>query len=64
MENHDVAGWELAFAVMIHAQIAHVLGDRELHASLYAEAQMIVDGTQDAGDKEVLLLTWVNIPAP
>lgn len=64
LSRHDVAGWEQGFAVMIHAQVAHVLGNRDEHATLYAEAKAIVDATSDPGDKEVLMLTFVNIPAP
>jgi hypothetical protein len=49
---------------MVHAQVAHALGDHELHATLYAEAQALIDATEQPGDKEVLMYTWVNIPAP
>lgn len=64
MEHYEVVGWESSFAVMIHAQVAHVLGDHDLHAALYAEAQALIDSTENPGDKEVLMYTWVNIPAP
>lgn len=64
LSRNTVEGWESSFAVMIHAQVAHVLGDHELHASLYAEAQALIDATQDPGDKEVLMYTWIQIPAP
>lgn len=64
LSKHDVVGWEQGFAAMIHAQVAHVLGNIEEHATLYAEAKALVDATADAGDKEVLMLTFVQIPAP
>ncbi|MFN5377745.1 MAG: hypothetical protein ACK5BQ_03135 [Ignavibacteria bacterium] len=64
LSRNTVEGWETGFATMVHAQVAHALGDHELHASLYAEAQALIDATEQPGDKEVLMYTWVNIPAP
>lgn len=64
LSRNTVEGWETGFATMVHAQVAHALGDHELHATLYAEAQALIDATEQPGDKEVLMYTWVNIPAP
>ena len=64
LSRHDVAGWEHGFSVMIHAQVAHVLGDHAQHVALYDQAKALVESTEDAGDKEVLMMTFVNIPAP
>jgi len=64
LSRHNVAGWEQGFAVMIDSQVAHVVGDNARHAALYQEAKALIDATEDTGDREVLMLTFVNIPAP
>ena len=64
MQGNPVEGWEMPFASMIHAQAAFVVGDSQLHAELYAEAAVLIEGITDPGDREVVELTWANIPRP
>lgn len=64
LQEHEVETWEKPFAAMIHAQAAWVAGDVDLHAKTYAEAAALVEGINDPGDREVVELTWVNIPRP
>ncbi len=64
MQDNPVEGWEKPFAAMIHAQAAYVAGDRELHAEMYAGAKSLIEGITDPGDREVIEMTWTNIPPP
>ncbi|MBU3680033.1 MAG: hypothetical protein FGM32_10585 [Candidatus Kapabacteria bacterium] len=64
MQNNPVEGWERPFASMIQAQAAFVVGDFKLHAEMYAEAADLIDGITDPGDREVIEMTWANIPRP
>jgi hypothetical protein len=32
--------------------------------STYAAAKDIIDGMPEGEDKEIVMMTWVNIPAP
>ncbi len=62
--QNKTESWEYAFTHMIRAQAAHVAGNHKLHAEAYAEAKSIIDGMEEGGDKEVVMMTWGNIPAP
>ncbi|MFM8771689.1 MAG: hypothetical protein ACKOE4_06675 [Candidatus Kapaibacterium sp.] len=64
MQDNEVEGWEKPFASMIHAQAAYVAGDSQLHAEMYEESAGLIEGIADPGDREVVELTWANIPKP
>ena len=62
--QNETESWEHAFTHMIRAQAAHAAGDRDLHIRAYATAKDIIDGMPEGEDKEIVMMTWVNIPAP
>lgn len=62
-QGHPYEEWELAFACMIQALAAHVASDTALHRSSYSAAQEVLDAMPDGEEKEIVLRTWVNIPA-
>jgi hypothetical protein len=62
--HHETDSWERAFTHMIRAQAAHAAGDHALHISAYATAKDIIDGMTEGEDKEIVMMTWVNIPKP
>lgn len=62
--QRDTDGWELAFTYMIRAQAAHAAGNSALHASAYEATQTMIDALESEEDKEIVMLTWVNIPQP
>lgn len=64
MQDNPVEGWEKPFASMIQAQAACVAGNSQLHAEYYEEAAGLIEGITDPGDREVVEMTWVNIPRP
>jgi hypothetical protein len=61
---HETEAWEHAFTHMIRAQAAHAAADSALHRLAYDAAQEIVDSMPEGEDKEIVMMTWVNIPKP
>jgi hypothetical protein len=60
----DVADLETAFIHTIHAYAAFAAGDREKHASAYAEATRAHAAIANPDDRDVLQRVLVHVPAP
>lgn len=59
-----VAGWEASFTLMIIAQAAHVDGRTAEHRMYYDRAVEHIATIEDPADREIVELTWKNIPSP
>jgi hypothetical protein len=62
--SHDAPDWEVAFAHAILAQAASVVGDDDLHARAYSDAQRAIDAISDPEDRAVVLKTFDLVPSP
>lgn len=56
--------WELAFVHVIHAHAAAVAGDSQRHRESYAAAQTAIDAIADDEDRDIVLQTFNQVPAP
>lgn len=63
-QRNQLAGWEVSFTQMIIAQAAHADRRTDEHRMYYERAQASIDAIDDAADREIVELTWKNIPAP
>jgi hypothetical protein len=62
--RQEIAAMEIAFAQVIHAYAAFAAGDRERHASSYAEATRACAAIADRDDREVVERVFVLVPVP
>ena len=60
----DTPAWELAFVHAIHAHAASVAGDAPLHALSYVAATRALEAITDAADRDMVLKTYRQVPAP
>ena len=60
----DTPAWELAFVHAIHAHAASVAGDAPLHAPSYVAATRALEAITDAADRDMVLKTYRQVPAP
>ena len=60
----DVAEMEIAFAHVIDAYAAFAAGDRDKHATSYAEAGRACAAIASADDREVVERVFVHVPTP
>lgn len=63
-QRDQLAGWELSFTYMIIAQAAYADGRTEEHRVCYERASAHIEAIEDPTDREIVDLTWKNIPAP
>lgn len=63
-QHNQLDGWEVSFTQMIIAQAAHADGRTDEHRVYYERAQASIDAIVDPADREIVALTWKNIPAP
>ncbi len=60
----DTPDWDLAFVHTIHAHAAHVAGAPHLHALSYAAATRALEAIIYAEDRDIVLKTYRQVPAP
>lgn len=63
-QRNQLAGWEVSFTQMIIAQAAHADGRADEHRLFYERAQACIAAIDDPADREIVDLTWKNIPVP
>lgn len=63
-ERHALAGWEGSFTLMIIAQAAYVSGRPDQHRNWYDRAAAHIEAIEDKTDREIVEMTWKNIPVP
>jgi hypothetical protein len=62
--SHDTPDWEIAFVHMIYAHAAISAGFKDLHRTAYELAVAAVDQIADPEDREVVMRTFDQVPAP
>jgi hypothetical protein len=56
--------WELALIHMVLAHAARAAGDVALYRDSYRQAQQLGDAIADAGDRDIFMASFRNLPAP
>lgn len=62
--GRETADWEQAFVYTIHAHAAAVAGSAAQHAEYYQAAQEALEAIGDDQDRELVMLTFKQVPAP
>ncbi|MDZ7668326.1 MAG: hypothetical protein U5Q16_02510 [Gammaproteobacteria bacterium] len=62
--THGAPDWEIAFVHSIYAHAAWVAGDKDLHRAAYQDAVAAIDQIAEPEDREVVMQTFSQVPAP
>jgi hypothetical protein len=60
----DTPDWEIAFAQLVYAHAAHAAGDLAAYRKAYDEATSAVARIADPEDRDVVLQSFRQVPAP
>jgi hypothetical protein len=62
--NRETDDWEIAFVHTIHAHAASAAGDGQRHRDSYQAAESSIAAIAEDTDREVVLMTFVQVPIP
>ena len=62
--SRDTEDWELAFTHAICAHAAHAAGMQDEHARAYDEAMRAIEAIAGDEDREIVMQTFTQVPAP
>jgi hypothetical protein len=60
----DTPDWEIAFAHLVYAHAAHAAGDLATYRKAYEEATRAVAAIADGEDRDIVLQSFRQVPAP
>jgi hypothetical protein len=60
----DTPDWEIAFVHLVFAHAAHAAGDLAAHGRAYEEATRAVAAIADGEDRDIVLQSFRQVPAP
>lgn len=60
----DTPDWELAFTHIVHAHCAQAAGDATAHRAAYQEAVAAMAAIGNEKDREIVVQTFNQVPAP
>ena len=63
-ETADAPDWEAALVLAIHAHAHCVAGNQETYRSSYSDAHAAIAQIKDEQDREIVMQTFEQIPAP
>ena len=56
--------WEIAFTLLVNANVAHVSGKAAQHKQLYEQAQACIENLVDPEDQKILQVSFASVPKP
>ena len=56
--------WEIAFTLLVNANVAHVSGKAAQHKQLYEQAQVCITNLLDPEDQKILQVSFASVPKP
>lgn len=62
--ERDTPDWEIALVHTVHANAAHAAGQPDRHRTSYEAARKAIDAIEKDPDREIVLLTFSQVPAP
>jgi hypothetical protein len=60
----DTPDWEIAFAHLVHAHAAYAAGDLATYRKAYEDATRAVAAIADGEDRDIVLQSFRQVPAP
>lgn len=60
----DTPDWEIAFTHLVYAHAAHATGDAAAHRNAYEEARRAVGAIAEGEDRDIVLASLRQVPAP
>ena len=60
----ETPDWEIAFTHLVYAHAAHAVADKSTHRAAYEQASRAVQAIADEADREIVLKSLRQVPAP